>query len=133
MMNPLDWNWKTDTPFDPANPDPWLESLVRNTSHMPEAGRRAVVIVLRDVLDEDGFVCAASEPPADAQPGAWLPWHVQRGRVGAGELGTPGVLLVHEALADFAEEEAFVVAALQARAWKETGYDPSGRFDRAVK
>lgn len=130
LMNPLDWNWKTNTPFDPANPDPWLESLVQHTSEMPAAGQRASVIVLRSVLNEDAYVCSASEAPADAQAGAWLPWHVERGRVDAGEVGQPGVLLVHEALAGAAEDEAFVVAALQARAWRDTGYDPKGLFNR---
>ena len=128
MMNPLDWDWKSGTPFDPSNPDPWLESLVRHTSDMPEAGRRAAVIVLRAVLNEDAYVCNANEPPADAQPGVWLPWHVQRGLVEARELGTPGVLLVHEAVACAAEDEAFFAGALRARAWMDTGFDPDGRF-----
>lgn len=130
LMKPLDWNWKTNTPFDPTNPDPWLESLVRQTSDMPEAGQRASVIVLRSVLDEDAYVRTSSEPPADAEPSEWLPWHVERGRVDAGELGKPGVLLVHEALAGAAEDEPFVVAALRARAWKDTGYDPDSVFAR---
>ena len=133
LMKSFDWNWKTNTPFDPTNPDPWLESLVRQTSDMPEAGQRASVIVLRSVLNEDAYVRTAGELPADAVPGEWLPWHVERGRVDAGELGQPGVLLVHEALAVAAEDEAFVVAALRARAWKETGYDLAGRFCRTVK
>lgn len=128
LMNPLDWNWKTSTPFDPTNPDPWLESLVQHTSDMPEAGQRASVIVLRSVLNEDTYVCTAKEPPADSQEGAWLPWHVQRGRVGSDEMGTPGVLLIHEALADAAEDEAFVATALRARAWRDTGFDPDGLF-----
>lgn len=133
LMNPLDWDWKTNTPFDPANPDPWLESLVQHTSEMPAAGQRASVIVLRSVLNEDAYVRTGSEPPADPQAGAWLPWHVERGRVDTSEVGQPGVLLVHEALAGAAEDEAFVVAALQARAWKDTGYDPTERFGRTVK
>ena len=132
LMNPLDWNWKTSTPFDPVNPDPWLESLVRHTSDLPEAGQRASVIVLRSVLNEDAYVCSACETPADAPPGVWLPWHVQRGRVDAAEMGAPGVLLVHEALAGAAEDEAFIVAALKARAWKDSGYDPDGLFRRAL-
>ena len=133
LMKPLEWNWKTNTPFDPTNPDPWLESLVRHTSDMPEAGRRAAVIVLRAVLNEDAYVCTGREPSADSEQGEWLPWHVQRGRVDATELGQPGVLLVHEALAGAAEDEAFVVAALQARAWRDTGYDAAGRFCRTAR
>ena len=131
LMNPLDWNWKNNTPFDPANPDPWLESLVRRTSDLPEAGQRASVIVLRSMLNEDAYVCTASEPPTDAAPGEWLPWHVQRGRVDAGDLGTPGVLLIHEALAGAAEDESFVATTLKARAWKDNGFDPDGLFRRA--
>ena len=130
LMNPLDWNWKTNTPFDPVNPKPWLEALVRGTSTMPEAAQVAMVIVLRGVLNDDHFARPAGDFPADAPPGEWLPWHVQRGRVAAGELGTPGVLLVHEAMAGFAEQEAFVGIALKARAWKDTGYDPDGLFGR---
>jgi tripeptide aminopeptidase len=133
LMNPLDWSWKTSTPFDPTNPDPWLESLIRHTSALPEAGQRASVIVLRSVLEEDAYVRTSPTIPDDAAPGEWLPWHVERGRVDAAELGTPGVLLVHEALAGAAEDEAFVVAALQARAWRDTGYDPAGWFARTVK
>ncbi len=128
LMNSLDWNWKTNTPFDPTNPDPWLESLVRHTSDMPEAGQRASMVVLRSLLNEDAYVCTAATPPADAQPGEWLPWHVERGRVDAGEVGKPGVLLVHEALAGAAEDEAFVATALRARAWRDTGFDPDGHF-----
>ncbi len=132
LMNLLDWNWMTNTPFDPANPDPWLESLVQRTSDMPEAGQRASIIVLRSLLNENAYVLTTGEPPADAAPGEWQPWHVERGRVDAGELGQPGVLLVHEALAGAAEDEAFVVAALQARAWRDTGYDAAGRFGRTA-
>jgi tripeptide aminopeptidase len=132
LMNPLDWHWKSNTPFDPVNPDPWLEALVQNTSDMPKAGQRASVIVLRSVLNEDALVCTASEPPVDGHLGAWLPWHVQRGRVAAGELGTPGVLLIHEALADAAEDEAFVATTLKARAWKVDGFDPDDLFRRAT-
>jgi hypothetical protein len=40
------------------------------------------------------------------------------------------VLLVHEALVGAAEDEAFVVTTLKARAWKATGYDPEGLFNR---
>ena len=131
QMNPLEWNWKTSTPFDPVNPDSWLESLVQHTGDMPLAGQRASVIVLRSVLNEDAYVCTASEPPTDAAPGEWLPWHVQRGRVDAGDLGTPGVLLIHEALAGAAEDESFVATTLKARAWKDNGFDPDGLFRRA--
>ena len=130
LMNPFDWNRKTNTPFDPTNPDPWLESLVRHTSDMPAAGQRAAVIVLRAVLNEDAYVCTTPESPADAAPGEWLPWHVQRGRVDTGEMGKPGVLLVHEAVAGAAEDEAFFAATLRARAWRDTGFDPDGMFGK---
>lgn len=130
LMNPLDWNWKANTPFDPANPDPWLETLVQHTSDMPAAGQLTSLLVLRSVLNEDAYVRTSCEAPDDAPPGEWLPWHVERGRVDAGEVGQPGVLLVHEALAGAAEDEAFVATALKARAWKDTGYDPDGIFGR---
>ena len=83
---------------------------------------------MRAVLNEDAYVCTTLAPPADAEAGEWLPWHVERGRVDAVELGQPGVLLVHEALAGAAEEEAFVATALRARAWRDTGFDPDGHF-----
>ena len=118
--------------FDPQNPDPWLDALVQRTSTMPEAGRRASVQVLRAILNDNHLARSASDFPAAAAPGEWLPWHVQRGRVDVAELGAPGVLVVHEAIAGAAEEEAFVVAALKARAWKETGYDPERLFSRTA-
>ena len=97
---------------------------------MPEAGQRASVIVLRSVLDDDAFVRTTPAPPADAEAGEWMPWHVERGRVDIGQLGKPGVLLVHETLAGAAEDEAFVATALRARAWRDAGYDPEGIFTR---
>ena len=90
------------------------------------------MIVLRAVLEEDAYVRSTGELPTDDPPSDWLPWHVQRGRVDATEMGAPGVLLVHEALADAAEDEAFVATALRARAWKDTGYDPDGIFGRVA-
>ena len=128
LMNQNDWNWNSNTPFDPANPDPWLESLLQKTSDTPEAARDGTVMILRSVLDEDSYVCTGSEPPSNAPPGEWLPWHVERGRVGIAELGKPGVLLVHEALVGAAEEEAFVAATLKARAWKDSRFDPGDLF-----
>jgi hypothetical protein len=127
-MKPLDWNWMKCTPLDPTSPTPWLEALVRHTTEMADAGQRASVIVLRSVLNEDAYVCTATEPPNEAAACEWLPWHVHRGRVDSAELGTPGVLLIHETLAGAAEDEAFVAMALRARAWKDTGYDPEGFF-----
>lgn len=127
-MKPHNWNWMKSTPLDPTSPDIWLKALVQNTSDMPEAGQSASVIVLRSVLNEDAYVCNTSEPLADAEQGDWLPWHVERGRVGVAELGQPGVLLVHEVLAGAAEDEEFIATTLKARAWKDTGYDPEGFF-----
>jgi hypothetical protein len=123
-------NFSITIPFDPFNPDPWLEELMRNTSTstVPEAARRAVVIVLRAVLNEDGFVKPDGCAPADAAPNEWVLWHILRGRVDGSELHSPGVLLVHEVLAGAAEEEKFFTMTLKARVWRDSGYDPEGLF-----
>ena len=86
-------DWKFGTPFDPVNPDPWLESLIQHPSDMPLAGQRASVFVLRAVLEGDAYVRSTGQLPADAPPGEWLPWRVQRGRVDDAEMGAPSVLL----------------------------------------
>lgn len=99
-----------------------------STSTVPEAARRAVVHVLRAVLNEDFCVKADGCAPAAAAPNEWVLWHILRGRVDASERYSPGVLLVHELLAQGAEEERFFAMTLKARIWSQTGCDPEGLF-----
>src|SRR5438093_248414 len=82
----------------------------------------------RSRVPANDFVNSTGHLPAETRPDEWLAWHVGRGRVDVAELGPPGVLVVHEALAAAAEEAPLVAMTLKARAWKDSGYDPEGLF-----
>lgn len=105
--------------FDLSNPTPWLEyQIAQNDPTLHPLAQRAMMSVCRGLLTDDAFVRATTILPDDDEHGAWCFWNTHTNRIteSADQTYEPGVLAVHQAVADLSAESELVARVLRVRA-----------------
>ena len=105
--------------FDLSNPTPWLEyQIAQNDPTLHPLAQRAMMLVYRGWLSDDAFIRATTSlPPAD-EHGAWCFWNARTNRITepAGQPPEPGVVAVHQRVADLCAEDKLAARVLRVRA-----------------